>query len=999
MAEEPTPSTALAAGPDSQEGDVETDITVGLSSLIKALSEGVLAARSLPTGDEFDFQACFPEFAAALGESRAAALEVLNETFQKLDAFADLTYSDGPCDDFGDPLLWDRCSEVCEVLLEQLSNDDPKVQVINQWSKNARSLSAKSLTQLRERLVDMEKPQVTYQFQPQNSRTEPFIPPISNKPNAVTPLDLSLKPGHGLDTRFPARKQISGQLAEDLVAPTSHVPHVYEAEISQLVFTPWQLKIPETFKIQQSPSPLTADWIDTVENLEKLSQQLEELAGEGHLVVALDLEAHSWRSFSGLVCLMQLSVRIDGEIRNFLVDTLKLRNHMHRLLPITSNPDVVKVMHGADSDVLWLQRDFGLYVVNLFDTGRAARELKFPSASYAHLLFRYVGIVADKTFQLADWRQRPIPPAMLQYAIQDTYYLLDIYDLIKADLATPERIKNVLQDSKLVSLSRYAIEPFNPSGYKPLRSHNTLSKGLSTATGASEEKVLARLWDWRDAVARLEDDSVNFVCDKATLRRIALSAGSCTSLQGLQAISNPLPPLVLKFAQDILRIVKEETVSSAGVVDGRVDSRTPATCVEDSAADDKKSTLGQSFTVSASQKSQPVGAFSSSAFLTLNARSNATSPVLGTEALYLQAGWMTPQERLDAVVDAETTTSAGEDDCAHDPNHKPKRLLTVHTSNQSYRSRKLIDPEQPDPESAVDGPRVANPASHSVPTNHSVDGMETVRVAMDSAKDSSFDEELRMARQSSAQVRKQLTRSLPPVLGLVTPTIDVDEEDVTTEERRDVRIDDGLAQSDEDFVIPRSMREIYKISNRNRRNKKTGSPTPERGVTPTTEKEQEELARAEALLVENGLLPSCYFDDSTSSPGKRPRTKTSSGRESEETVPQESVAAASREEDFRVIKAVGWLPDSATPDGGLQGHASKQVHPFSTTAQTGKYEASKQVPNPFFSGAALEGGILTQGFKVDQRAKKPGSGRGKQQGRRQERPEKKDGKTHTYRKR
>jgi len=31
-------------------------------------------------------------------------------------------------------------------------------------------------------------------------------------------------------------------------------------------------------------------------------------------------------------------------------------------------------MHGADHDVLWLQRDFGLYLVNLFDTGQARCE-------------------------------------------------------------------------------------------------------------------------------------------------------------------------------------------------------------------------------------------------------------------------------------------------------------------------------------------------------------------------------------------------------------------------------------------------------------------------------------------------------------------------------------------------------------------------------------------------------------------------------------------------
>lgn len=31
---------------------------------------------------------------------------------------------------------------------------------------------------------------------------------------------------------------------------------------------------------------------------------------------------------------------------------------------------IKQVMHGADKDVLWLQRDFGIYICNLFDTGQ-----------------------------------------------------------------------------------------------------------------------------------------------------------------------------------------------------------------------------------------------------------------------------------------------------------------------------------------------------------------------------------------------------------------------------------------------------------------------------------------------------------------------------------------------------------------------------------------------------------------------------------------------------
>ena len=50
---------------------------------------------------------------------------------------------------------------------------------------------------------------------------------------------------------------------------------------------------------------------------------------------------------------------------------------------------VLKVLHGADSDIVWLQRDFGIYIANMFDTGQAARVLGYPSAGLAYLLSRF----------------------------------------------------------------------------------------------------------------------------------------------------------------------------------------------------------------------------------------------------------------------------------------------------------------------------------------------------------------------------------------------------------------------------------------------------------------------------------------------------------------------------------------------------------------------------------------------------------------------------------
>lgn len=67
---------------------------------------------------------------------------------------------------------------------------------------------------------------------------------------------------------------------------------------------------------------------------------------------------------------------------------------------------IMKVFHGAYMDIVWLQRDLGLYVVGLFDTYHAARALGYPQASLAALLSRFVNLNADKKYQMADWRIR-----------------------------------------------------------------------------------------------------------------------------------------------------------------------------------------------------------------------------------------------------------------------------------------------------------------------------------------------------------------------------------------------------------------------------------------------------------------------------------------------------------------------------------------------------------------------------------------------------------------
>lgn len=62
------------------------------------------------------------------------------------------------------------------------------------------------------------------------------------------------------------------------------------------------------------------------------------------------------------------------------------------LARVFADAAAVKVLHGADRDIQWLQRDFGLYVVNMFDTGQAARVLGLAGHGLGFALQHYCDV-------------------------------------------------------------------------------------------------------------------------------------------------------------------------------------------------------------------------------------------------------------------------------------------------------------------------------------------------------------------------------------------------------------------------------------------------------------------------------------------------------------------------------------------------------------------------------------------------------------------------------
>ncbi|HSO26571.1 MAG TPA: HRDC domain-containing protein [Anaerolineales bacterium] len=160
-------------------------------------------------------------------------------------------------------------------------------------------------------------------------------------------------------------------------------------------------------------------------------QALEKLAAElmQHPIVAVDTESNSLYVFQEQVCLIQFST----PERDYLVDPLAL-DDLSPLEPVFASPQVEKVFHAAEYDIICLKRDFGFEFANLFDTMVAARILGREAVGLGSMLDESFGVHLEKRYQRANWGERPLPEHLLRYARLDTHFLIGLRDRLEAEL-------------------------------------------------------------------------------------------------------------------------------------------------------------------------------------------------------------------------------------------------------------------------------------------------------------------------------------------------------------------------------------------------------------------------------------------------------------------------------------------------------------------------------------------------------------------------------------
>lgn len=541
---------------DEQLSTASEEFVPGFNSLteytqqaLKTVLQATKCSNELPaTGDDFDYYSSFQGVRDVLDIEGNRILNIIQSILKYQSVKGNLTVGSSAVDvedkfdvliDANDQILervgsWlDEASGIKkqEATLV-VATTTPKQIGAASWNKKTSTpgqgsnLSSYRLLAAR----NIQRPQLKFKDKIDNGNRS-FVPHIRCKPHAMKSLEESM--------RLP--EDVTPEMVDK---PEFQYPHPYQFELDH--FTPLQRQLNSS--APKEPKSLTDTNCTLVTSVKLLQQMCEALKGQQE--IAVDLEHHSYRTFQGLTCLMQISTRDE----DFIIDTLELRNDLYILNEVFTDPAILKIFHGADMDIGWLQRDLGLYVVNMFDTGQAARVLNMGRHSLAHLLQLYCNVQADKQFQLADWRIRPLPEELMKYAREDTHYLLYIYDRMKKELIERGNEQKNLLHSVIQKSTRVCAQVYR----KPLYTedlHMELYKKSKKVFNSRQLAALKNLYAWRDRIARLEDESIGYVLPNHMLLQI--SEILPRERQGVFACCNPIPPLVRQYLVEIHNIVME----------------------------------------------------------------------------------------------------------------------------------------------------------------------------------------------------------------------------------------------------------------------------------------------------------------------------------------------------------------------------------------------------------------------------------------------------------
>ena len=275
-------------------------------------------------------------------------------------------------------------------------------------------------------------------------------------------------------------------------------------------------------------------YVDTQDCLKNAAKHWEKAKELG-----IDLECENNLHHYGVYITL---IQISDKNHNWLVDVLRLKD-FGPLIKIFKNPNIQKIFHDVGFDLRIIKKQFGVVPKNIFDTLFAAALLDKEVLNLGDLLEHYFNIKKEKKFQMADWTKRPLPEKMLEYAVKDSMYLIELRDALKKELIKKNRLSWAIQEFKIIEEKDFETKERTYKNFRGFKELSPIEKGR-----------LKQLFLLRERLAKKVNRPVHFIMNgkkmDALVKHPPKKMGYFKFIKGVH-------PIVRKNAHDFFIALKQ----------------------------------------------------------------------------------------------------------------------------------------------------------------------------------------------------------------------------------------------------------------------------------------------------------------------------------------------------------------------------------------------------------------------------------------------------------
>ena len=224
-----------------------------------------------------------------------------------------------------------------------------------------------------------------------------------------------------------------------------------------------------------------------IETDNQLSLYLDHIKDE--TLLAIDTEFRRVDSYFPELCLIQIATKDKLEC----IDVLSLDN-LEPLFLKLYDKKTKWIVHSARQDIEALYSLSNRIPRAIFDTQIAASFLNYPlQISYQSLTESLEGVRLEKKFTRFDWKKRPLPADVLQYALDDVKYLMPIFNKLSKELIEHGKLEWVEEDCQFLLKK----ETYSPNLQQIIKK----TKGISKISKKHTDMAI-NLIVWRESIAQ-----------------------------------------------------------------------------------------------------------------------------------------------------------------------------------------------------------------------------------------------------------------------------------------------------------------------------------------------------------------------------------------------------------------------------------------------------------------------------------------------------------------